>query len=80
MKDLTEDTEAAYERYKITFSAICHRLFELGLKEQLHRMEEIRLFEDTVKKGKDEVQKKAQVWVEFSHIDFKIPALIYFVK
>ena len=58
---LNEEAQAAYEQYKITFSEICHDLFDLGLKEQEHRMEEIRLYEETVNKGKEDAQKEAQL-------------------
>ncbi|XP_015588517.1 dynein regulatory complex subunit 3-like isoform X2 [Cephus cinctus] len=57
---LTEDTQVAYEEYKKTFSAICQELYELGLKEEARRRNEIRQFEDIVNGGKQKVQEDAR--------------------
>ncbi|XP_033211386.1 dynein regulatory complex subunit 3-like isoform X1 [Belonocnema kinseyi] len=64
LMSLNEETEEAYEQYKRTFSEQCHELFELGLKEQERRTEEIRLYEETVNKGKEDAQKEAQLLMD----------------
>lgn len=63
LMSLNEDTQAAYEQYRTTFSEQCHELFDLGLREQERRTEEIRLYEETVNKGKEDAQKEAQLSV-----------------
>ncbi|OXU31637.1 hypothetical protein TSAR_016127 [Trichomalopsis sarcophagae] len=45
---LNQDTEAAFEQYRQTFSEICHQLYELGLKEESRRREEIQALNNVV--------------------------------
>lgn len=48
LSKLNQDTEAAFEQYRQTFSEICHQLYELGLKEESRRREEIQALNNVV--------------------------------
>ncbi|CAK9803696.1 Dynein regulatory complex subunit 3 [Anthophora plagiata] len=54
-KDLSmvnEDTQNAYDQYKINFIAVCEELCEVGVKENEKRMEEINIFNIAINEGK----------------------------
>lgn len=57
---INEDTQNAFEEYRQSFCAICKQLYELGLREHDKRMEEVRLFEDSVSEGKESAQNEAR--------------------
>lgn len=58
---LCEDARSAYAEYKVKFMELCKDLYELGLAEQIRRSEEIKMFEDLVTKGEDDIQKESQM-------------------
>ncbi|XP_076386115.1 dynein regulatory complex subunit 3 isoform X2 [Megachile rotundata] len=65
-KDLSmvnEDTQNAYEEYKINFTAISQELCEIGLAENEKRKNEIDIFTDCVNKGKTASQDRGRVIV-----------------
>ncbi|XP_014611574.1 PREDICTED: leucine-rich repeat-containing protein 48-like [Polistes canadensis] len=54
-KDLSavnNDTKNAFEEYRNKISSICYEFYEIGLKEQVKRDNEIKLFNDAVNDGK----------------------------
>lgn len=58
-KDLSvvnNDTENAFEEYRKKIIAICFEFYEAGLNEQSKRDNEIKLFNNAVKAGKEKVQ------------------------
>ncbi|KYN34092.1 Leucine-rich repeat-containing protein 48 [Trachymyrmex septentrionalis] len=57
---INENTQNAFEEYKKSFVDICHELYELGLRENDKRAEEIRLFKITVNEGKTNMQNEAR--------------------
>lgn len=60
LSTINEDTQHAFEEYKESFITICHELYELGLRENEKRTEEMRLFEVAVNKGKENMQNEAR--------------------
>ncbi|XP_018378000.1 PREDICTED: dynein regulatory complex subunit 3-like [Trachymyrmex cornetzi] len=60
LSTINANTQNAFEEYKKSFVAICHELYELGLRENDRRTEEIRLFEITVNEGKTNMQNEAR--------------------
>lgn len=60
LSTINESTQNAFEEYKKTFSATCHELYELGLREHDKRTEEIRLFECVINEGKENKQNIAR--------------------
>ncbi|XP_012283171.1 dynein regulatory complex subunit 3 [Orussus abietinus] len=64
LQGLNDDTQNAFEEYRKIFSAISQELYELGLKEQIKRSDEITLFKDIVNEGKDANQKDARQIVD----------------
>ncbi|XP_035743432.1 dynein regulatory complex subunit 3-like isoform X3 [Vespa mandarinia] len=62
-KDLSvvnSDTENAFEEYRKKISSICYEFYEIGLKEQVKRDDEIKLFNDVVNEGKSKVQNDSK--------------------
>ncbi|KAF7393286.1 hypothetical protein HZH66_009119 [Vespula vulgaris] len=62
-KDLSavnSDTENAFEEYRKKISSICYEFSEIGLKEQVKRDNEIKLFNDVVNNGKSKVQNESK--------------------
>lgn len=65
-KDLSmvnEDTQNAYEQYKINFSTLCQELCEVGLKEHDKRLDEINLYNIGVNEGKNISQNHGRMIV-----------------
>ncbi|XP_018300032.1 dynein regulatory complex subunit 3 [Mycetomoellerius zeteki] len=60
LSTINENTQNAFEEYKKSFVAICHELYELGLRENDRRAEEIKLFEIAVNEGKTNMQNEAR--------------------
>ncbi|XP_058805797.1 dynein regulatory complex subunit 3-like [Phymastichus coffea] len=60
LAELTQDTKVAYEQYRQTFSEICHQLYELGLKEELRRQDEVKALRSIVERVEAAVMKKAR--------------------
>lgn len=60
LSTINEDTQNAFEEYKKFFIRICHELYELGLRENEKRTEEIRLFEVAVNEGKENTQNETR--------------------
>lgn len=60
LSTINEHTQNAFEEYKKSFIAICHELYELGLKENDRRTEEIKLFEIAVNEGKENTQNEGR--------------------
>ncbi|XP_015523196.2 dynein regulatory complex subunit 3 [Neodiprion pinetum] len=61
---LSEDARSAYAEYKVKFMELCKDLYELGLAEQIRRSNEIKMFEDLVTKGEDDIQKDSQMMMD----------------
>ncbi|CAK9797049.1 Dynein regulatory complex subunit 3 [Anthophora quadrimaculata] len=62
-KDLSmvnEDTQNAYDQYKINFIAVCEELCEVGVKENEKRMEEINIFNIAINEGKTASQNQGR--------------------
>lgn len=62
-KDLSainSDTENAFEEYRKKISSICYEFYEIGLKEQVKRDNEIKLFNVIVNEGKSKVQNDSK--------------------
>jgi len=57
---INENTQNAFEEYKKSFIAICYELYELGLRENDKRTEDVRLFEVVVNEGKENTQNEAR--------------------
>ncbi|XP_011865507.1 PREDICTED: leucine-rich repeat-containing protein 48-like [Vollenhovia emeryi] len=64
LSTINETTQNAFEEYKKSFVAICHELYELGLRENDSRTEDIRLFEVAVNEGKENTQNEARRYVD----------------
>ncbi|XP_016914639.2 dynein regulatory complex subunit 3 isoform X1 [Apis cerana] len=65
-KDLSmvnEDTQNAYEQYKVNFSSLCQELCEVGLKEYDKRLDEINLYNIGVNEGKNISQNQGRMIV-----------------
>ncbi|XP_011052181.1 PREDICTED: leucine-rich repeat-containing protein 48-like isoform X1 [Acromyrmex echinatior] len=60
LSTINENTQNAFEEYKKSFVAICHELYELGLRENDRRAEEIKLFEIAVNEGKTNAQNESR--------------------
>jgi len=60
LSTINESTQNAFEEYKKSFIAICYELYELGLRENDRRTEDIRLFEVAVNEGKENTQNEAR--------------------
>lgn len=60
MSTINETTQNAFEEYKKSFTAICYELYELGLREDNKRTEDIKLFEGVVNEGKENKQNEAR--------------------
>ncbi|XP_018405837.1 PREDICTED: dynein regulatory complex subunit 3-like [Cyphomyrmex costatus] len=60
LSTINENTQNIFEEYQKSFVAICHELYELGLRENDRRVEEIRLFEVVVNEGKKNMQIEAR--------------------
>ncbi|XP_024885360.1 dynein regulatory complex subunit 3-like [Temnothorax curvispinosus] len=60
LSTINENTQSAFEEYKTSFIAICHELYELGLRENDKRTEDIRLLEAAVNEGKENTQNEAR--------------------
>ncbi|XP_048515263.1 dynein regulatory complex subunit 3-like isoform X2 [Athalia rosae] len=61
---LSEDARSAYAEYKVKFMELSKDLYELGLAEQIRRSKEIKMFEDLVTKGEDDIQKESQIMMD----------------
>jgi len=57
---INENTQNAFEEYKNSFIIICHELYELGLRENDRRTEEIKSFEVAINKIKENAQNEAR--------------------
>lgn len=55
-----ENVQNEFEKYKNSFTTICHKLYEFGLEEHKKRTEEIRLFEAAIDKGKENTQDESR--------------------
>lgn len=60
LSTINENTQNAFEEYKKSFVVICYELYELGLRENDRRTEEIRLFEIAINEGKENTQNEAK--------------------
>ncbi|OAD51970.1 Leucine-rich repeat-containing protein 48, partial [Eufriesea mexicana] len=60
---VNEDTQNAYEEYKINFSTICKEICEIGLKEHDKRINEINTFDNAVNEGKGSSQNLGRIIV-----------------
>ena len=49
---VNEDTQNAFEEYKINFSALCKEFCDIGLEEHDKRINEINLYDIAVNEGK----------------------------
>lgn len=58
---VNEDTQNAYEQYKINFSTLCQELCEVGLKEHDKRLDEINLYNIGVNEGKNISQNQGRM-------------------
>ncbi|KAK2586485.1 hypothetical protein KPH14_010753 [Odynerus spinipes] len=64
LSKVTSDTENAFEEYRKKISAICYEFYETGLREQARRDNEVKLFDVTVKDGKEKIQNNARSIVD----------------
>ncbi|KAK1125439.1 hypothetical protein K0M31_005804 [Melipona bicolor] len=65
-KDLSmvnEDTQNAFEEYKINFSALCKEFCEIGLEEHDKRINEINLYDIAVNEGKSISENRGRIIV-----------------
>ncbi|XP_017795618.1 PREDICTED: dynein regulatory complex subunit 3-like [Habropoda laboriosa] len=60
---VNEDTQNAFEQYKINFITICEELCEIGIKENDKRMGEINVFNTAVNEGKTASQNQGRIIV-----------------
>ncbi|XP_043523311.1 dynein regulatory complex subunit 3-like isoform X1 [Frieseomelitta varia] len=79
-KDLSmvnEDTQNAFEEYKINFSALCKEFCEIGLEEHDKRINETNLYDIAVKEGKSISENQGRMIVnEVLHKKTDISATI----
>ncbi|KAK9310253.1 hypothetical protein QLX08_000282 [Tetragonisca angustula] len=79
-KDLSmvnEDTQNAFEEYKINFSALCKEFCDIGLEEHDKRINEINLYDIAVNEGKSISENRGRMIVnEVLHKKTDISATI----
>ncbi|XP_020297321.1 dynein regulatory complex subunit 3-like [Pseudomyrmex gracilis] len=60
LSTINKNIQNEFEKYKNSFTTICHKLYEFGLEEHEKRTEEIRLFKSAVDKGKENTQNESR--------------------